>query len=171
MITTMLLAIALQDVPAPPPPPPTPKYKSEASDAPTIVKREIRRELDAEGNVLEEETEVTLAGEGLVAAPSAIPEPGDECPTRAFVAEVLMDGANGGRRVNRVILCASDADPETYRTMLESAQRQITIADDLSAESRVALLAQVEAELATLDTEGEAPGDEDGPAGEGYRSR
>ncbi|MCJ8190454.1 hypothetical protein [Sphingomicrobium aestuariivivum] len=141
LLTTLAAALALQ--PAPPPPPPTPKVEAAEEGQKRVVRREVRRWVDENGEVMEEEVETEVTVE----------EGTPECATRAFAADAETVGEDGEKRVSRIVLCADSDDPATYRTMLESAKEQIGKTDQLSAESREELLGAIDEEIASLDAE------------------
>lgn len=149
-LAALLLSLGAQDMPAPPAPPAPPTPEVAADGAERHVHREVRRRVDETGEVIEEE----VVSSGVAPDHRAALE--TDCPTRAFVAEVELV-EDGGTRLNRVILCSNDDDPETYRTMLNSAKTQLSMADELTPESRARLLAQIDAEIAALDGAADTP--------------
>ncbi|MCJ7421824.1 hypothetical protein [Sphingomicrobium astaxanthinifaciens] len=154
----MIAALLLQmGTPGAPPPERTAEPGAEAAATPVVIRREVRRSRGPDGVVEEQviEKEITKEVEGGPGdAPGDALRGEPACATRAFAAAVESVGEDGARRAHRVVLCASDDSAATYRTMLESARERLARTEQLSAASRVALLEQIEAELATLPPAG-----------------
>lgn len=141
---TVLAAMTLAAQPVPPTSPPTPPAPPQTIEYAEKVEVVRIRERGPDGEMVEREaTPEEVAN---------IRKQTADCPTRAFTAQTEIKSGDE-TRMTRVVLCAENDDPATYRKILNSAREAIGVNGQLTIAGKADLIAKIDAELETLDTQ------------------